>query len=211
MAIQTVKAAALGGRERTKINAMFTELYNLPAMGGLTASATELNYNDIVTLGTGAASKSVVLDGSSNYTWPAGGALHYGLLKDLAGTTLTATHAELNVLHDLVNSVSMTSTPATGSCAVQFTLKNAAGAAISHTHAGLFYISDVNGVPVAAVTSYATLVNGTVVSMVTGNIALGVSTAAGLLGVTVTGTSGTRYISFITRSGIITSGAIVIN
>lgn len=38
---------------------------------GVTATATELNYNDITTLGTGAASKSVVLDSAGDYTFPA--------------------------------------------------------------------------------------------------------------------------------------------
>lgn len=44
----------------------------------VTATAAELNYLDITTLGTGAASKAVVLDGSSNYTWPNAGTLTIG-------------------------------------------------------------------------------------------------------------------------------------
>lgn len=67
---------------------------------GLTASATELNYNDIATLGTGAASKAVVLDAGDDYTWPATGILTYGVLKDPAATTITATGAEINKLDD---------------------------------------------------------------------------------------------------------------
>jgi len=39
----------------------------------VTATAAELNYNDITTLGTGAASKSVVLDASGNYIMPSAG------------------------------------------------------------------------------------------------------------------------------------------
>jgi hypothetical protein len=39
----------------------------------VTSTAAELNYNDIATLGTGAASKAVVLDSSGNYTMPDGG------------------------------------------------------------------------------------------------------------------------------------------
>lgn len=64
----------------------------------MTASAAELNYNDITTLGTGAASKAVVLDAGEDYTWPATGILTYGVLKDPAGTTLGSTAAELNYL-----------------------------------------------------------------------------------------------------------------
>ena len=67
-------------------------------VGGVaqTATAAELNYLDIATLGTGAASKAVVLDAGEDYTWPATGVLTYGVLKDPAATTITATGAELN-------------------------------------------------------------------------------------------------------------------
>src|SRR3990167_3679030 len=52
---------------------------------GLTSSATELNYNDITTLGTGAASKAVVLDAGEDYTWPATGVLTAGIIKPVGG------------------------------------------------------------------------------------------------------------------------------
>lgn len=58
----------------------------------ITASAAEINYLDIATLGTGAASKAVVLDAGDDYTWPATGVLNYG------GTGITATGAEINYL-----------------------------------------------------------------------------------------------------------------
>lgn len=56
----------------TSLNSTFT---------GLTATVTELNYLDITTLGTGAASKAVVLDSGEDYTWPATGVLTYGVLS----------------------------------------------------------------------------------------------------------------------------------
>ena len=43
----------------------------------VTSSAAELNYNDITTLGTGAASKAVVLDASGDYTYPATATIKY--------------------------------------------------------------------------------------------------------------------------------------
>ena len=64
----------------------------------ITATAAEMNYLDITTLGTGAASKAVVLDSGEDYTWPATGILTYGVLKDPAATTITATGAEINLL-----------------------------------------------------------------------------------------------------------------
>lgn len=81
-------------------------------LDGVTASAAELNYNDIATLGTGAASKAVVLDASGDYTFPATGTVVYpssasltlnsGSTFDVAGTfeianvAMTASAAELN-------------------------------------------------------------------------------------------------------------------
>lgn len=67
----------------------------------VSSSAAELNYLDITTLGTGAASKAVVLDAGEDYTWPATGILTYGVLKDPAGTTLGATVAEINKACDV--------------------------------------------------------------------------------------------------------------
>jgi len=58
----------------------------------VTAAADELNYLDITTLGTGAASKAVVLDAGDDYTWPTAGFLTYG------GTQITANGAEVNYL-----------------------------------------------------------------------------------------------------------------
>ena len=63
----------------------------------VTATGAELNYLDIGTLGTGAASKAVVLDAGDDYTWPSAGVLTYGKLND--GTTeLSSTVIELNYM-----------------------------------------------------------------------------------------------------------------
>ena len=56
------------------------------------ATALEINYLDLTALGTGAASKAVVLDTGDDYIWPSGGFLTYG------GTQVTTTGAELNYL-----------------------------------------------------------------------------------------------------------------
>src|SRR3990167_5303383 len=68
----------------------------------VSATAAELNYNDITTLGTGAASKAVVLDAGDDYVWPATGVLKFGVLKDSADTTITSTGAELNLVDGAV-------------------------------------------------------------------------------------------------------------
>jgi hypothetical protein len=77
-----------------------TQWWVMPATS-LTATTAELQYLDIATLGTGAASKAVVLDSGEDYTWPATGVLTYGVLKDPAGTTLGATVAEINMAADV--------------------------------------------------------------------------------------------------------------
>jgi hypothetical protein len=72
----------------------------------VTATGAELNYLDIAALGTGAASKAVVLDGSGNYTAPAGtwnlsGATAVNTPTgglQIGGVAITSTAAELNVL-----------------------------------------------------------------------------------------------------------------
>lgn len=89
-----------------------SSLAELNILDGVTATATELNYNDITTLGTGAASKAVVLDASGDYAFPAAATISYasggsltldaGTTFDVAGTfevgnvAVTATAAELN-------------------------------------------------------------------------------------------------------------------
>jgi hypothetical protein len=93
--LSAVLSIAEGGTGATTAAAALAAL-------GPTATAAEINYNDIATLGTGAASKAVVLDAGEDYTWPATGILTYGVLKDPAGTTLGATVAELNKLDDSV-------------------------------------------------------------------------------------------------------------
>lgn len=81
-------------------------------VAGVTATTAELNYNDIATLGTGAASKAVVLDAGEDYVWPSGGVLKTGVLKDVADTTLAATHAEINRTCDVsTRIVNVTTTP----------------------------------------------------------------------------------------------------
>jgi len=47
-------------------------------MGTALLTAAEVDYLDLTTLGTGAASKAVVLDANSDYIWPAAGTLTFG-------------------------------------------------------------------------------------------------------------------------------------
>lgn len=115
-------------------------------------------------------------------------------------------------ISNLPASVSMTSTPASGTCACQFTFKNAAGVAIASPFASQLYFSNSTGLAIAAVTSAAVLTNGALVELKVGNVDLFVTTAAGLLGVTVTASTGSYFISFVLPNGaIVTTPAIVVN
>lgn len=102
-------------------------------------------------------------------------------------------------------SVTTTTTPASGSCAVQFVFKDAAGNALTAPIAGTFYLSEVaTGLEVdVADTSVAVLTNGAVTIMDTGVASYYqfITTAAGLLGVTITAVADDYYIVFVKPDG----------
>lgn len=113
---------------------------------------------------------------------------------------------------DGITSMTTSATPASGSNTVQFVFKNGAGNAITGIRRMTAWISDINGAPVTAVTSFAAATNGNVDLMIVGKIYAVQCTAAGLLGLLVTGSAATRYVSFqLTDGTILTSSAIVIN
>lgn len=126
------------------------------------------------------------------------------------GVPVTPAAASFNSLTDNVLSTTMTSTPASGSCAVQFIFKNRAGTAIASPRLLHWYICDVNGVPTTAVTSVVTLTNGVIVTTKTGAVGIAYVTSTGLLGMTLTMTTGTYYVAFVlAEQRVIVSGAIV--
>jgi len=103
------------------------------------------------------------------------------------------------------NSVTTTATPASGSCAVQFVFKDASGNTITSPVAGTFYLSEVStGLEVdTADSSVAVLTNGAVTIMDTGVASYYqfVTTAAGLLGLTITAAADDYYVVFIKPDG----------
>lgn len=131
---------------------------------------------------------------------------------NLTGTKREVLDADLAILYDYIHSVDQVSTPASGTNGTQFTFKNSKGEAISSIRSLEAWISDVNGAPVTAITSFAALTNGNVDVKVVGKIYNVQCTAAGLLGITFTGSAATRYVTFRMPSGrLLVSGAIVIN
>lgn len=131
-------------------------------------------------------------------------------LNKLDGVTTTT--AELNTLADEITQMTTTGVPASGTNGVQFVFKNAAGAAVGSRRGMLMILTDVNGDVVTAGTSVAALVNGKVVTLVIGQVALVECSAAGLLGVTLTHAAGTYYLTFVLPNGkLLTSSPLVVN
>ena len=110
MAQKTIKSVSISEDAREQINDNFTELYSNPLgiagvtasaaelniLDGVTATTAELNYLDIASLGTGAASKAVVLDANSDWAAPVNSVIKYFQLKDADDTLLSATLKYVN-------------------------------------------------------------------------------------------------------------------
>ena len=105
-------------------------------------------------------------------------------------------------------SIDTTATPASGTCGVQFIFQDADGDAMSSVCAGQFYLSESStGITVdAADTSIAVLTNGVVTIVDTGAAKYYnyVTTAAGLLGITITAAADDYYVCFVNPDGGIT-------
>ncbi len=109
-------------------------------------------------------------------------------------------------------SITTATTPASGTCAVQFAFKDVDGVALPNPISGIGYGSGADGLSVVAVTSHATLINGVIDPLVATKSFHFITDATGQLGVTVTAQAGTYYITFQMPNGkLLTSSAIVVN
>jgi len=172
----------------------------------ITAADNTGNTTTAFTFGTMAAARTI--------TVPDPGAAANVLLTTGTATATSATTAEItNAASDAVASVSQVSTPASGSNGTQFTFLNAAGSAVTGVRTMMAYISTSAGVQASAVDGLAVLTNGGLTELVTGKVALVTTTAAGLLGVTLTESSASGYyLSFVLPSGkVITSDVLTVN
>lgn len=139
------------------------------------------------------------------------GSDRWGVL-DSKGAATDVLGADAATLADVITGVSQVSTPGTGTNTTQFVFKNSAGVAISSVRVMEGYMSDINGAPVTAITSWAAATNGYVDPLVTGKIHNLITTPAGLLGILFTGTATTRYCTFALPNGkLLISSALVFN
>lgn len=101
------------------------------------------------------------------------------------------------------NSVTTTATPASGSCGVQFVFKDINGAALTAPVSGLLYLSEVSTGLTSdlADTTLAKLTNGALVNIGGAGPSLFVTTAAGLLGLTITAAADDYYVVFVKADG----------
>ena len=135
-------------------------------------------------------------------------------LDGLATTALEL--GKLNLAPFLVTTTS--ATPASGSNAAQFVVKNAAGVAVAvPVNLRAYLTTSATGLTHnAANTSIAVLTNGALTTEgatpSVGPFFTLTTTAAGLIGVTVTAAAGTYYIAFIMPNGkLVMSDAIVVD
>lgn len=106
-------------------------------------------------------------------------------------------------LVDSFAAVTTTATPATGSCGVQFVFKDAAGNALTSPVAGMLYLSEVSTGLTSdlADTTLAKLTNGALTNLGSAGPSLFVTTAAGLLGLTITAAADNYWVVFIKPNG----------
>jgi hypothetical protein len=149
----------------------------------------------------------------------------YGL--SIGDTTVTATAAELNIMDGVtatseeINAVdgaplTMTTatTPGTNTCAVQLVFKDAAGVTMAVPTSGLLYISEVaTGLSTDPVDGLAVLTNGELDNIIAHGLSHFVTTAAGLLGVTISHTGADSFwLCIILPSGkLLISDECVVN
>lgn len=184
--------------------------FNIVAHGTkVTLSGTE---------GTATANRAVILDANSAIDAVNTATLSIGTSGSETAITatgaelnildgVTATAAELNTLDGVWDSITLTSeTGASGSVAVQVVFKDAAGTTMTAPVAGTFYISEVaTGLTRdPADTGIAVLTNG-VIQTTDAAVENGwnyVTTAAGLLGFTITAVTDSYWAVFTKPNGL---------
>jgi hypothetical protein len=139
-----------------------------------------------------------------------------GTLGSKSPVQVTATAAELSEMTNIWASITTTAVDGTdGTATVQFVFKDANGITMATPVAGEFYFSEVaTGLTVDALdNSLAVLTNG-VITLIDTGVLKGwnfVTTAAGLLGLTVTSNADTYYCVFKHPTGkLVISDAITI-
>lgn len=106
-------------------------------------------------------------------------------------------------IYPAFTAVTTTATPASGSCGVQFVFTDINGDALTSPVSGLLYLSEASTglTHNLADTTLAVLTNGAVTNIGGAGPSLFTTTAAGLLGLTITAAADDYYIIFVTPNG----------
>jgi len=133
---------------------------------------------------------------------------------ELGGVAVLPTAAELNTLDGVPATMTTATTPASGSCAVQLVFKDAAGVTMAIPTSGLLYLSEVaTGLTQdLADTSLAVLTNGALTNVGGAGPSLFTTTAAGLLGLTITAAADSYWVVVVLPNGkLLISDECVVN
>lgn len=179
----------------------------LEALDGLTASATELNYNDGVTPGTAAASKTAILGATKNLDEFHTAALYLGAA---AGTLVSSTAAELNKFDGAPLAATIAAPGAEGGNVIRVSvqLTDGNGADLAVRGAVDWYLSsDANGDTVTGTApdgGVAAGTDGQVISYVAGTAGKAISEADGDIDFDITHAAGalTVYLQIILANGL---------
>lgn len=122
---------------------------------------------------------------------------------------INANFAEVNQAY----TVTTAATPDTGTCAVQFQFKDpTTGANLAYPISGLCYSSTSTGLAINAITSAATLTNGSILALSATSLWHFITDGTGRVGITLTGDAGSKYITFILPNGkLLTSTVLTIS
>lgn len=137
-------------------------------------------------------------------------------IDSMVGVYWTDNKSKINENFAEVNTaytVTTAATPATGTCAVQFQFKNpTTGANLTYPISGLCYSSTSTGLAINAITSAATLTNGSILALSATSLWHFITDDTGRVGITLTGDAGSKYITFILPNGkLLTSTVLTIS
>jgi len=121
---KTYRAQTTHSGETTDPSSDTTNWVVQGGIAGLTASATEINYNDITTLGTTEASKTVTADANGVVTFDNGISEEYTAVTSSSNATTVNLRDGTNFSHTLTENTTFTfSNPAASGKVSSFTLK----------------------------------------------------------------------------------------
>jgi hypothetical protein len=118
----------------------------------------------------------------------------------------------LEVTPRITGVTTVSTTPATGSCAAQFQITSSGNAIAGICPVNMYLSTSAGALAASAASSIVALTNGVLHQVTTGLIVFGTTSTTGQVGITLTATTGTYYVTFVLPTGqLIVSSALVCN